>query len=164
VIKGYEALLVFVAIFWGVMLSTAVPYNPFPTALIFCPSAEGWSRAVLRLLVGVLLLNIAPIGYIGLAYSLVGSKDGCPALIGTAFISLGIFGLYRIFYAIVGTRLHKHFYNDDEWDELRRKRKSEPETFLAHFVPGILYIAVGIGIGLWFLNFTQCSQLLPCIF
>lgn len=150
-ITGDDALLVFIAIFWGSMIGSVRRYLPFETAAAFF---SPWSEkhgifALRRFFVSTFILNLLPIMYLILGYEELKGFSGLKALISAAITSLGIFGCPRILHAIIATEsTHKYFFNYDHWkDELQKNRHVNENRFFAHFIPGIMYFICYFAIG-----------------
>lgn len=150
-IGGDDAFLVFIAIFWGTMLGSAGRYQPFDTAAAFFgPWREQRSiMARRRFVLATLLLNVLPILYLLAGYLALEGRQGTPALIGAAVMSLGIFGCVRLLHAAMATHnTHRHFFSDEYWAKLKGERHEREHRVIAHLVPGIGYLVVYFVVGL----------------
>jgi hypothetical protein len=141
---GHQALVLFYAFFWAAAISVTVRYQPFDT-----PSA--WvreSRAIKRLLVSLLILNILPILWFFFLYKIIPDDNRLPSIIAAAVASLSVFGFHRILHAFIASEsMYQCFYTLEQVKEVRDRGKfTQPQTFSAHFIPGLLYIIVPGGI------------------
>jgi hypothetical protein len=141
---GRQALVLFYAFFWAAALSVTGRYQPFDT-----PSA--WSRdkrAVKRLLASLLILNALPILWFLLLYNIIPNDDHLTSIIAAAIASLSVFAFHRILHAFIASEKKYHsFYTDEQVKEVRERGKfTQPQTFSAHFIPGLLYVIIPSGI------------------
>ena len=141
---GRQALVLFYAFFWAAALSATSRYQPFDT-----PSA--WSRdsrAVKRLLVSLLILNVLPILWFLLLYNIIPNYDRVTSIMAAAVASLSVFAFHRILHAFIASeKMYQHFYTLEQVNEVRDRGKfTQPQTFSAHFIPGLLYVIIPSGI------------------
>lgn len=151
-IGGDDAFMIFIAIFWGTMLGSAGRYGPFDTAAAFF-APRGKDRRIMarrRLIVSTLLLNVLPLLYLVAGYLVLKGAEGVRALIGAAVMSLGIFGCIRVLHAVMAThKTRTYFFDENHWNEkLKGEREEEEHRFMAHFMPGVAYLAVYFVVGL----------------
>jgi hypothetical protein len=141
---GRQALVLFYAFFWAAALSVTGRYQPFDT-----PSAwSGESRAVKRLLVSLLILNVLPILWFLLLYNIIPNDDRLASIVAAAFASLSVFAFHRILHACIASEnMYQSFYTLEQVEEVRDRGKfTQPQTFGAHFIPGLFYIIIPSGI------------------
>ncbi len=141
---GRQALVLFYAFFWAAALSVTGRYQPFDT-----PSAwSGDSRAIKRLIVSLVILNLLPILWFLFLYKIIPNDDSLSSIMASAVASLSVFAFHRILHAFIASEnLYRHFYTPEQVDEVREKGKfTQPQTFNAHFIPGLLYIVVPSGL------------------
>jgi predicted DCC family thiol-disulfide oxidoreductase YuxK len=144
---GQQALVFFYAIFWAAVLSTTGRYQPFDTSSMWKRNGRAWRRFI----VSFLILNLLPIGWLALLYNFViPSTKGLMPIVAAAFASLSIFGYPRILHAILASDSTYHwFFTKLQIIQVRdRGAFKQPQTFSAHFVPGIIYIFVFVLLGL----------------
>jgi len=142
---GQQALVLFYAFFWAAALSVTSRYQPFDTPSMFIRNSRAWRRFV----VSLIILNVLPIlWFIFLYIKVIPSKNGLAPTIGAAVASLSIFGFHRILHAFIASeRVYHWFYTDEEIKDVRDRGKfTQPQTFSAHFIPGILYIVIFAGL------------------
>jgi hypothetical protein len=141
---GRQALVLFYAFFWAAALSVTGRYQPFDT-----PSA--WSRdsrARKRLFVSLLILNVLPILWFLLLYIIIPNDDRLTSIIAAAVASLSVFAFHRILHAFIATdKTYHRFYTLEQVNEVRdRGVFTQPQTFNAHFIPGLFYVIIPSGI------------------
>jgi len=147
---GRQALVLFYAFFWAAALSVTGRYQPFDTPSMLICDGRAWRRFIASLV----FLNIAPIAwFIFLYLCVVPDKDGLAPIVAAAVASLSVFGFHRILHAFIASeQLYHWFYTIEQVQEVRDRGKfTQPQTFIAHFVPGSLYI-VFFGSIAWFIG------------
>jgi len=149
---GRQALVLFYAFFWAAALSVTGRYQPFDTPSMFARD----SRARLRFFVSLIVLNVIPIIWFILLYLFIIPDDGhLTSIVAAAVASLSVFGFHRILHAFIASEPMYHwFYTLDQVQEVRERGKfSQPQTFIAHFLPGILYIFISGGLA-WLITLS----------
>ena len=121
------------------MLGYAQEYNPFDTY-------DAWRRkpsAVKRLLMALVILNFIPFLHFAGVFILLGQFEillkatffDVLGIILIPFLSLLVFGYYRIFVAFLYL-FPKTFYTSEK--RIKQLTKT-PANFWARFIPGVLY-------------------------
>jgi len=142
-----DFLLLFYALFWAQLLATSSRYNAFPTAAILNPSeTDGRSKRLGRLVASVFLLNLFPIVWLWFLWSVivVDHSASFAGLAGAALAALSIFGVIRLYHAIVASSgCVNTFYTPDEQSkyEIQGSYKLERPHY-SHWVPGLIYMTV----------------------
>jgi hypothetical protein len=141
---GQQALILFYAFFWAAALSVTGRYQPFDT-----PSV--WSRnslATKRFIVSLLILNLLPILWFLFLYKIIPNDDTLSSITAAAVASLSVFAFHRILHAFIASEnFYHYFYTLEQVIEVRDRGKfTQPQTFKAHFIPGLLYIVVPSGL------------------
>jgi hypothetical protein len=146
-----NALVFFYGVFWATSLARTDRYEAFKTAALFQKGAR--VRVTLRLAVALLVLTILPTGLVLALYIWVVPHDCRPESIASAALSsISVFGFIRLFHALVASDLtFRLFYTSAEIKEVRKHLGEQPQTFKAHFWPGVAYLVVfsllGLGVG-----------------
>lgn len=141
---GRQALVLFYAFFWAAALSVTGRYQPFDT-----PSMFQQRRARYRFIVSLLILNGLPIAlFVFLYLFVIPNDDRLVSIVAAAIASFSTFGFHRILHSIIASeRLYHWFYTSEEITEVRDRGKfHQPQTFSAHFIPGLLYILVSVSL------------------
>lgn len=126
------------------MIGATVPYRGFATALALVASdLDKRRKCRLRFGVAFLCLNVFPAALLFVLYSCVVSNAASgPAIVAAGVASLSVFGVHRVFHAIVCSKeTWPKFYTATEIKEydLDTEDKSG-STWWAHLVPGIAYL------------------------
>jgi hypothetical protein len=140
---GKDALILFFGIIWGIILSTVGRYRLFDTHLFF--SHDYRCYAICRFIVGFIILNIMPLIWFYLLYTYVVSDQfGAIIIMSSAFSSISLFGFNRILHAIIATdgRYSRYYSDNEQKTILAQWGRSGPNTFRAHFLPGIAYLVL----------------------
>jgi hypothetical protein len=147
---GTAALLFLYGLFWAEILATSARYKGFPTVTLWALWAHPDDRAkrLKRLTISVILLNLFPIGWLGLLYVwVVPRQSGVVPVVIAALASLSIFGIVRLYHGLVASRESmRKFYTEDElakWD-IHGGDDAHPKW--AHLGPGILYLTLYPGV------------------
>jgi hypothetical protein len=136
---GQQALVLFYAFFWAAALSVTSRYQPFDTPSMSIGDGRAWRRFIISLIV----LNVLPvIWFIFLYLAIIPNKTGWVPIVAAAIASLSVFGYHRILHAFIASeRMYHWFYTVEQVRDVRdRGQFTQPQTFRAHFVPGVLYI------------------------
>ena len=139
--NGSNAIVFFFGLFWAASLNSVARYRPFETASFWSPRDRKY--ALPRFVLAFVILNILPVFWLWVLFQFVVPKSaGLFPVLSAAIASLSIFGIPRIFHAIVATdRTHSRFYSSEEYAEItKRWREGSANTFVAHFLPGLLYL------------------------
>ena len=149
---GRQALVLFYAFFWAAALSVTSRYQPFDTPSVWARER----RAFLRLLMSLIILNILPIIWFIILYRLIPDDNNLSSVAAAAVASLSVFAFHRILHAFIASeRMYHPFYTLEQVQEVRDRGKfKQPQTFLAHFIPGVLYIFIPGGLA-WLLILWQ---------
>lgn len=138
-----DLFLYFFAIYFSLIIARSHEiYKPWDTYSAW----KGQSHNIKRLLTGWIILFIVPLLHFAVLFILLGSVDisldmTISSILDVTLISIGSFfefGYFRIYEAF----LHKYpdsFFTDE--DSIRREI-SVRSDFWAHFIPGILYVAI----------------------
>lgn len=138
-------LELFFAIYFALVIDRShVAYNPYDTYSAW----TGKSPAHRRLAVSWLIIVILPLLQFAITYLVLGEYPitldmtpiGVMNIVMIGFLSFFSFGYYRIFEAFLNG-FPEFFYSDEELD--KRHMEIRP-GFLAHFIPGLLYILLTI--------------------
>lgn len=103
-------------------------------------------RAWKRFLVSLLLLNVLPVAWFFFLYCyVVPAEAGVRPILTAAVAALSMFGFHRILHALIASdELYRYFYTDDQVARVRHRDSkdvfAQPQSFAAHFVPGMIYI------------------------
>src|SRR5262245_38918120 len=146
---GSDALILLYAFFWAAALAMTARYQAFDTPSMWSGSQR--RRAVSRFLVAVLVLNVFPIAWLTVLYRhVVPSSEGLAPIVAAAVASLSVFGFHRILHALIASdKTWSAFYTEEELKDVRNRGSfTQPQTFAAHFWPGLIYIVVYGGIAL----------------
>lgn len=139
---GKDALIMLWGVFWGAIISGVGRYKPFSTNEFFDSKKRVY--AVRRFLVSFIIVNVAPVMWFWLLYTfIVPDKSSALAVMCAAAASLSVFGFNRILHALIATdKTHSAFYNDNDWVAVKEKcgDSANPDSFIAHFIPGICYL------------------------
>jgi hypothetical protein len=138
---GQQALVLFYAIFWAAAINVTGRYQPFDTPSMWAREKRAWCR----FLVSLIILNILPLIWFIFLYHYIIPDNKCfTSIIAAAVASLSTFGFHRILHAFIASkRMYAWFYTSKQVREVRERGKfTQPQTFCAHFVPGILYIVI----------------------
>lgn len=149
---GTGALILFFGVHWGILISAVGKYRLFSTHLLF--DRNTWQRASLRLVLGLLVVNAAPVLLLWVLYnSVVSPKTGPLPIASAAVASLAVYGFNRLVHAFVATdRFHSVFYSQQEHkDVLGEWDRRGPNTFWPHFLPAIDFL-VGFPFVAWLLG------------
>ena len=137
---GKTALLFFYGLFWASALAAITEFRAFDTAAFWRPDTS--HRAVWRLVVGVLIANVLPLGGLWFLYSgnsVIPKGSGAGPVLGAAVASLSVFCVPRLMHAFLATSFHSFFYSADDWEAVVEEAKAQKsDSFWAHFVPGML--------------------------
>ena len=144
---GSEALILLYSLFWAAALAMTGRYQAFDAPSMWAREP----RAVRRFVVGLLVLNLFPILWLTLLYRLVvPAQEGWAPIAAAAVAALSVFGFHRILHALIASdATHSRFYTADEIRAVRNRDPfTQPQTFAAHFWPGLIYI-VACGGAAW---------------
>ena len=140
-----DVFLFFYAFFWATAFAGVGRYQAFDTAAAW-PSKnadrERGRRARRRLAVAFIILTFLPIGLLVVLYNwVVPNSASVGAVASAAAASLAVFGVHRIFHAIVATAKFSLFYTESEVQSIRKRTPfEEVPTFWAHFGPGVAFL------------------------
>ena len=140
---GSNAIVFFFGLFWAVSLNSVARYRPFETASFWSPTDRQY--AFRRFVLAIVILNLLPVFWLWVLFQFIVPKlAGFFPVLSAAIASLSIFGIPRLFHAFVATdRGNGRFYSNEEYMEItKRWREGSANTFVSHFVPGILYLIV----------------------
>ncbi len=138
-------LELFFAIYFALVIDRShVAYNPYDTYSAW----TGKSPAHRRLAVSWLIIVILPLLQFAVTYLVLGEYPitldmtpiGVMNIVMIGFLSFFSFGYYRIFEAFLNG-FPEFFYSDEELSMLHMEIRP---GFLAHFIPGLLYILLTI--------------------
>ncbi len=138
---GQQALVLFYAFFWAAALSVTGRYQPFDTPSMCIWDGRAWSRFGVSLIV----LNFAPIlWFVFLYLKVFPNANGWRPIVAAAVASLSVFGFHRLLHAFIASDKTYHwFYTAEQVTDVRDRGKfTQPQTFMTHFIPGILYIII----------------------
>lgn len=138
---GSEALILLDAFFWAAALAMTGRYQAFDTPSMW----SGDRHAIRRFLVAFLVLNALPIAWLIFLYRhVVPSGDGLAPIVAAAVASLSVFGFHRILHALIATdAIYSAFYTKAELQDVRNRGSlTQPQSFAAHFWPGVVYVVV----------------------
>ena len=142
--SGQQALIFFYGVFWATVVAATSPYRGFATALALAGKDPLERRnARRRLLVAVLLLNGLPAVLLYYLYEcVVAPSQGGRAVLAAAVASLSVFGIHRIFHAVVCSKeTCSWFYTDTELTRFGLKDEEKSGSpWWAHLVPGLIYL------------------------
>ncbi len=141
--SGQESLIFFYGIFWAAMLSTLGRFRLFSTHQFFSISKQNKTYAIRRFIIGILIINVIPIFWFWLLYSLIATNStNVFSIMASAFISISVFGFNRILHSfLLSDEYHRYFYPDDEWKGAHERwGERECNKFKHHFIPGIIYL------------------------
>lgn len=152
------ALVLFFGLFWGFSLGIVHPYHLFDLPDLFTTARRKY--ALRRFLVGLAMVNLAPIALLwGLYVIVVPDRSGGLAVVSAAVSALSIFGLLSLLHALVASdRTRPTFYPADEGEMVAAywvRRGSN--SFIAHFIPGLIYLAAFPTLGYIIGRFAQPS-------
>ncbi|MDD5369035.1 MAG: hypothetical protein PHQ40_08120 [Anaerolineaceae bacterium] len=153
--NGRQALVLLYALFWAAALNATGRYQPFDTSSMFIGESRAWKRFFASLII----LNILPIGLLFLLYQMIPSETNWPSIIAAAVASLSVFGFHRILHAVVASEKYFcHFFTEIQVEEVRKRGEfKQPQTFWAHFLPGILYIFIPMGLA-WLITLFPVAK------
>jgi hypothetical protein len=140
---GNVALILFYGVFWAAALSAAGRFRAFDTHTFF--SGKTRRYAVNRFLVALFIINLCPVVWLWLLYVyIVPNEAGALPIMSAAFASLSVFGFHRILHAIIATdNFYSKFYSNEEWKAIINQwGRGGPNTFAAHFFPGIGFLII----------------------
>jgi len=141
---GQQALLFFYGVFWATVIAATSPYRAFATALALSASHRSERRnAQKRLFVGFVLLNALPAFVLFILYKCVVPAQSTPrAVVAAAVASLSVFGIHRVFHALVCSKETWHWFYTE--GELARYNLGDEEKsgspWWAHLLPGFGYL------------------------
>lgn len=150
---GSQALVLFYAFFWAQALNVTGRYQPFDTPSMWTRDCLAWRRFFASLIV----LNILPILWLLFLYwRVIPDEKGICPILAAAVASLSVFGFHRILHAFIASeQFYRCFYTGEQIKEVRdRGRFCQPQTFGAHFFPGLLYIVIP-GAVAWLISCTM---------
>lgn len=124
-----------------------------------------------RFLVVVSLMNVCPIIWlVFLYYFVIPSGSEKYVFIAAAVTSLSVFGFQRILHAFIATKTTwQRYYTQPGYAEMlekwRGKDIGKTNTFIAHFVPGLLYLSVPVFLAvlIYFLGGEYCKDQLGIV-
>jgi hypothetical protein len=154
--NGRAALVLFFGLFWGFGLSMVHPYHLFDLPDLFNSARRKY--ALRRFLIGLLMVNFAPIGLLWALYTIVvPDRPGGLAVVSAAVSSLSIFGLLWVLHALVASdRVRATFYPEDEYEIVAAEWvRRGSNSFVGHFVPGVLYLVAFPALGYFIGQFAQ---------
>ena len=142
---GTSALLFFYGLFWAEILATSARYKGFPTVTLWARwyYHDERVRRVKRIAASVLVLNLFPILWLALLYVwVVPKRSGFIPVSMAALASLSIFGITRLYHAIVASsETMNSFYTKQELEKWEIHGGDDPHPWWAHLFPGVLYLA-----------------------
>ena len=156
-----QVFTIFFAIFWGVVANVQPRWKAFQFPLIRDMVNVRW-----RVSAAVLILNILPILYFGIILSLLkNNKSGINSivhiLINSVIPAIGIFGIYRLWIAIIEWRpdlfykrnidlVPKKYQHVEPTYSLEYSDSKYPVVSIAegacfgNFITALVYIAIGL--------------------
>ena len=140
---GRQAFVLFFAFFWAASINSTGRYQAFDTASIW----GGNKLALNRFIAAILFLNILPILWFFIIYNYIIPNDNqLVSIIASSVASLSVFAYLRIFHSFVATETEYHnYYTLEQVEEVRERGEFiQPQNFLAHFIPGLLYLIIPI--------------------
>lgn len=140
---GPAALVLFFGLFWGFGISVIHPYRLFDLPNLFSGTHRRFTLR--RFGVGLVLVNLAPIGFLWFLYVyIVPNESGAIVIVSAALSALSVFGIIRILHAVVASdSTYQLYYDDTEYREIAKEWiEKETNSFAAHFVPGFAYLVV----------------------
>lgn len=140
------SLLFFYGIFWASSLNALAVFRPFNTAGLFDPKT--WRTGFKRLIAGLFIANLLPIfGLFFLYNSPLMEIESSAGIMISAFASLSVFSIPRLFHGIVLNKTtSKWFYTEEEVERLRVKHEKKSDPWIWHLLPGLIYIVFTVGI------------------
>ena len=150
----------FYAIYFAVTTTLTGKFQPFDTPSIYKLRVI----ALLRFVVSFIVLNIAPLGYFVIIFKWLGNTKnfvmGFWQMLVLLILSLAGFGFYRIFYGIMIIKIHNKyiFYGENLPKSVLEdldQRDSSHGDWLAHLIPGILWISISVILGYWWVKFYE---------
>jgi len=138
---GQQALVLFYAFFWAAALNNTGRYQPFDTPSMCIWDGRAWRRFV----VSLIILNALPVVWFVFLYlKVIPNQNGWVPIVAAAVASLSVFGFHRILHAFIASEHMCHwFYTSEQIKDVHDRGKfKQPQTFMAHFIPGILYIII----------------------
>ena len=162
--EGQEIFTILFGLYSAIILSLTGPLQPFDT-----PSMYGHNlrkEAWLRFCVSFFILNVIPFGFFYYVYRFLGNYCkltlNCGAAFGIFFLSLVIFGFYRIYWGVMlyrpNNRGRYFFYG---WalpksleDELK-KRGDAQRDYEPHLRPGIIWVVISGAVGYLMVFYSQ---------
>ena len=153
----------FYAIYFAVTTTLTGKFQPFDTPSMYKLKFTAW----LRFVISFALLNIAPLAYFVLVFQWLENINNFDIdfwqMLILLILSLAGFGFYRVFFGIMilkvrnkyvfyGTNLPKTVLEDLE------QRDSSHGDWLAHVIPGIIWVGLSLVLGYWWIFYqTQGS-------
>lgn len=146
-ITGQEALLVFYAIFWGLIGAQLAKYRLFDTHLL---SDKHLMRyAWKRMFVGVTLINLLPILWLLLLLNhVVPNSTSLWAVAAGSVGSFAVFGFHRLVYAfLVAGHNFERYYDKTERERMADALKPHStDTPARHAFGGVSYLVISIAL------------------
>ncbi len=149
-----SVLLVFYGLFWSALLGSVKRFKVFDTARLFDLAATRREETLARLLVGVLVLNVAPILWLLLLIQICFQPGTVrhPVVSG-AVAALSVLGFNRICGALLCSReTWRAFYGSSEdgsEPEDETLRGDASHHFVAHLIGALLYLVGLGGVAFW---------------
>ena len=141
-ISGPDALVFFYAVFWVLIFGPSNRFRAFDTQLLFRPGRR--RRIFLRLVVTVLIINVAPLLWFMLLYThVVPHNAEYRSVFAAGFASLALPGFSRFLHAFLPTECSRWFYTMRERYEILeewRPCRDRVGYFNAFFAPGVGYL------------------------
>ncbi len=147
-ISGSEALVFFYAVFWALIFGPANRFRAFDTQLLF---TRRWRQLSLRMLVAVIVVNVAPLAWFMFLYEhVVPHSDAYRSVLAAGIASLALPGFPRFLHAVLLTDCFGCFYSRRERRDILaewRKNRSDRVSryFNAFFIPGVGYLTLATG-------------------
>jgi len=144
----------FYAIYFAVTITLTGKFQPFDTPAMYKMKYKSW----IRFLISFIALNIAPLSYFVLIFKWLSKIKAFEESFGDILIifilSIAGFGFYRIYYGIMIFKFRDEyiFYERNLPKALLEdlnQRDSSHRDWLAHVIPGAIWIVVSVAIGYW---------------
>lgn len=147
----------FYAIYFAATTTLTGKFHPFDTPSMYKLQFKAW----LRFIVSFSLLNIAPLAYFVLVFGWLGNIEDFDIdfwqMLVLLILSLAGFGFYRIFFGIMLIKIRNSylFYGANlpksVLEDLNQRDNSHSD-WMAHLIPGIIWIGLSLVLGYWWIN------------
>ena len=144
--SGKDALILFFGVYLTAVIQLIRKYRTFDTYLFFSKDKTKRIRSMRRFVSGFMIIDVIPILWFLILYTLViPDKPGPFPIMAAAFAALSVLGFARILHSVIATEKHEKYYSDDEFEELMSKwgkGNDSDNSFKAHFITGFSYLII----------------------